>query len=602
MEVGQPKTVRSDMQASAMDTAIPPEGPYEVEGEPPVDWGAGFETLRIIEFVSGLTAEMRTALPVSSGQRELPIILELVCNHFTGRLTTMATLTAASGLSYGTAVRAIEEMLASGLIVKRPRTGTGKSFSLHPSTELLRRFQLFARAARRLGEAAFRSKTPAGRRQRTGPAATDAIIPPPTVLEQKLDLSRGLRMLVHADPTFMVMNALKRQFEMILGVPIRSKALSIDRLRREIVLNSERKVSQYDIVAVDLPWFGDMVSRNRLMPLDQLMQMSNLDVGDFIPDAILSSQRGGRQYGIPVVTTAEFLVYRSDLLTAAGLSPPRTVSETLAAARRLHDPERGVAGLAWNGGRGTALGHTFMTVMAAHGQPIVDLPRASLGFDVEWAASEPLRPMFLSPEAEAAAEFLHELLEVSPPGILSMNWYDRARCFASGGAAMAYSHSLLAHLFELDEASPAYRRTGYLPHPVAMTGRPVSPLGGYALAIPANIMAERIPAVWTALMMLTSANAAKLYVTNGSLASPRFSVSRDPEVAAMSPMVAAVDELARTKVLRMWPRPPVPGISAIIGIAGEEIHDMLQGLKSTQSALSDAQQRAYAAIQAHGDD
>ncbi len=582
------------------DTAIPPEGPYEVEGEPPLEWGAGFETVRIIDFLSGLTAETRTVLPVSKGQRELFIILELVRNHFTGRLTTMATLTAASGLSYGTAVRAIEEMLASGLIAKRQRTGTGKSFSLHPSTELLRRFQLFARAARRLGEAAFRTKTPTGRRPRPASAAADAIIPPPTVLERKLDLSRGLRMLVHADPTFMVMNALKRQFEMILGVPIQSKALSIDRLRSEIVANGELKVSQYDIVAVDLPWFGDMVSRNRLMPLDGLMQTSGLDTGDFIPDAILSSQSRGRQYGIPVVTTAELLVYRSDLLASAGLSPPRTLAETLAAARRLHAPERGLYGLAWNGGRGTALGHTFMTVMAAHGQPIVDLPRTRTDFDVERAAGERLRPMFLSPEARAAAEFLKDLLEVSPPDILSMNWYDRARSFASGAAVMAYSHSLLAHLFELDETSPAHRKTGYLPHPVAMTGRPVSPLGGYALAIPANIMPERIPAVWTALTTLTSANAAKLYVTNGSLASPRFSVSKDPEVTAMSPMIAAVDKLARTGVLRMWPRPPLPGISAVIAIAGEEIHDMLRGLKSTQAALADAQQRAHAAIEARG--
>ena len=53
-------------------------------------------------------------------------------------------------------------------------------------------------------------------------------------------------------------------------------------------------------------------------------------------------------------------------------------------------------------------------------------------------------------------------------------------------------------LFELDRASPAYRRTGYLPHPVGPKGRPIAPLGGYALTIPANIAAERIEPVWIA--------------------------------------------------------------------------------------------------------
>src|SRR5947199_80728 len=66
-------------------------------------------------------------------------------------------------------------------------------------------------------------------------AEAGTVIPPPAVLGSKLALSRGLRVLVHADPTFMAMNALKRQFELILGVDIHARALSIDRLRGEIV-------------------------------------------------------------------------------------------------------------------------------------------------------------------------------------------------------------------------------------------------------------------------------------------------------------------------------------------------------------------------------
>ena len=181
-----------------------------------------------------------------------------------------------------------------------------------------------------------------------------------------------------------------------------------------------------------------------------------------------------------------------------------------------------------------------------------------------------------------------------------MTWYDRAMAYAQGNVASAYSHSLLAPLFELNETSPAYRRTGYAPHPIGPRGAPIAPLGGYALAIPSNIEPQRLQAVTVALSALTSANAAKLYLANGSLSSPRFSVSSDPEIRAVSPMIAAVDDMARRGLMRMWPRPPIPEISDVIAIAGEEIHAMLSGTKSIPHALSTAQNRADALMRSQG--
>ena len=99
---------------------------------------------------------------------------------------------------------------------------------------------------------------------------------------------------------------------------------------------------------------------------------------------------------------------------------------------------------------------------------------------------------------------------------------------------------------------------------------------------------------------LTSANAIKLYIENGSLVSPRFSVSMDPEVKKISPLISIVDEMARFGVLQMWPRPPVPEITDIIAIAGEEMHDMLLGAKSIETALASAQNRADALMRSHG--
>ena len=390
----------------------------------------------------------------------------------------------------------------------------------------------------------------------------------------------------------MAMLNLKRQFEMIMGTSIESRAHSIDRLRAELIANTQRAVSRYDIVAVDLPWFGEMAEEQRLLPLDELIAETDFDQSDIYPDALASSSWHGAQYGVPIMVSGEILVYRKDMLAAAGLEPPRTVEQTLSIARALHDPKAGVAGISWNGGRGTPLGHTYMMIMSAFGQPIIDLRPTDDGYDAENIRPENMRPMFLSDAAFQTVEYLLDLLAVSPPGILQMTWYDRARSYANGSAAMAYSHSILAPIHESDQSSPAHLCTGYAPHPAGPNGRPIVPMGGYSLAIPANIAANRISEVWRALQTLTTASATKLYLANGSLASPRTSVSRDPEVAALSPLISAVDEMARQGYLRMWPRPPVPGITDLIAIAGAEIHDILTGHKTIREGLSSAQAHA----------
>ena len=581
-----------------------PEGPYETEDRSQMAGISNQEMARFLDFVEQLELEAELSLSIRKGYSETRMLATLVRNHLTGKLTTSSSLVGASGMSYGTAMRALAGIEERGLLFRRPRTSTGKSFSLHPTAKLLHEWQEFARRTRAL----VGNLAGSGGGQLSGTAnyffgasyANANVLPHPAILDCKLPLGGGLRLLVHADPTFMAMHALKRQFETIFGVGIKSRALSIDRLRDEILDNSCHEISRYDIVACDLPWFGEMVEGGHFLALNPLILKTGFDTSDFHPEALRSARYKGQQYGIPVQTTPDLLVYRRDLLDALGLQPPRTINATLAAARAIHESVPGVAGIAWNAARGTPLGHSFLYVISAFGQPVLNLRPNDSGFDMEHVEGEGFRPMFGTAEARSTAEYFLELLDYSPTGILGMSWYERARCYADGEAAIAYSATLLSPLFELDRDSPACGNTEYLPHPHGPAGRPVAPLGGYALAIPSNIALERVEPVWTALMELTSAQAIKLYIENGSLVSPRFSVSIDPEVQRISPLISIVDEMARFGVLQMWPRPPVPEITNIIKIAGEEMHDMLQGVKSIDLALSDAQNRADALMRSRG--
>jgi len=559
---------------------------------------------RFLDFIEQQDDEVRRALSIKTGYDETKLFVALLRNHLNGKLTTSSSLAQSSGLSYGTSIRAISSIEDRGLLVRRSRTDTGKSFSLHPSEKLILEWQEYARRVHSLLDSTIGLSSKLGQKSSDyfygSSYNSGSILSPPSVLSSKLSLNKQLRILVHADPTFMAMHVLKKQFESILGVPIQSRALSIDRLREEIIKNSTAKHSNYDIIACDLPWFGEMAEEGRFLPLDNLISNTGFDTSDFHSEALASARYKGNQYGVPVQTTPDLLVYRRDLFESKGLKAPHTIDDTLIAAQTLHSRSRNVSGIAWNAARGTPLGHTFLFTMGAFGQPAINLRAIENGFDGENVIGENFRPMFNTNAARQSAEYLLELLNYSPSSILSMSWYERARAYADGEVGMAYCATLLAPLFELNAKSPAYGVSEFLPHPCGKGSKQIAPVGGYALAIPSNVSEERISPIWTALMSLTSPQTIKLYIENGSLVSPRFSVSMDPKVRQISPLISKVDEMARFGVLQMWPRPPVPEISNIIAIAGEEMHDMLIGVKSIDEALNNSQNRADAIMRMNG--
>ncbi len=554
----------------------------------------------VIAFLDELSIEIDGTIVPTAPNPYLNMSLYLLRSHAEGRVVTASSMASAARVPYATATRKLAEMQKAGLIVQRPRSKTGKSFSLHPSDSLIETWLHLADRIRRLATSKFAVAAPdsetsdyyyGGSYQ-----AGQSLIRPPRVLASPLKLAGGLRILVHADPTFMVMDNLKRQFEQLVGTKINQRAFSIDRLREEALRNASRTTSQYDLIAVDLPWIGEFVEKGVLRPLGSVLDIERLDPSDFHTAGWRAAHWNGVPYGVPSQTTPELMFYRKDWFADAGLEPPTTTDAVLRAAAALHDPARRRYGVAWNAARGTALGHTFMMTCADFGQPIIKLPEIAGGYDAGNLSRTRIEPTIDTPKALEAAEYLMALLEFSPPDILSMSWYERMRPYAAGKVAMAYGYTLLAPYFELDPSSPAYEKTGYMPHPAGPQGSPVAPVGGYVLGIPANLADDRIPDAVEALIAFTSPEAQKLYVQNGSRTVPRYSVGTDPEVRRLSPIFEAVEEMAWRDELQFWPRPPSPQISDIIQICGHEFHDMLRGLTTPRDALARAQARAEDAL------
>ena len=553
------------------------------------------EILQVLSFLENFEEEMDGLLEISAPNPYVKMSTYLVKRHLEAKAVTPTSLIGASGVPYATASRRMREMIDNGLIEQRPRTSSGRSYSLHPSADMLEAWTQFSSRVRRMAAQSFGS---ADLRSGTqdyyfgGSYLEAQTIQPPQVLLEPLKLSGDLRVLVHGDPTFMVMHGLKRQFEQVVGCSIQQRAFSIDRLHEEAVKNAHRATSRYDLIALDLPWLGEFAENGYLLPLDEVLDVERLQPSDFHTAGWQAAHWGGKPYGVPSQTTPELLFYRKDLLAEAGLEPPLTTDALLKAAARLNDPVQGRYGIAWNAARGTALGHTFMMTCADFGQPILDLPKQAGGYDASRLADGGYRPVIYSERALDAAEYLMALLQYSPPDILSMSWYERVRPFASGRVAMAYGYTLLAPYFEQNPACAAHGKVGFLPHPSGPNAQNIAPVGGYLLGIPANIAPERLEAAAEALIVFTSPEAQKLYVEHGSRTNPRYSVGADPEVRRLSPIFEAVDAMSWRDELQFWPRPPIPEINDIIRICGEECHDMLRGVKTPKAALQMAQGRA----------
>ena len=557
------------------------------------------QMLRTITFLDALGDELEEIGDLSSPNPNLRIMASLMRGHIEGKTVTATALIGASRAPYATANRRVQEMVDVGLIEKRARTKTGKSYSMHPSETLLDHWMQLSNRLDRLSNKHFGSQgTPETNADYYfgGTYMNVKSIPPLQVLPEPIKMAGGLRVLAHGDPTFMVMDSLKRQFEQTLGAQIHQRVFSIDRLRHEALRNAERKASRYDIIAVDLPWVGEFAAKDILMPLDEAMDISGLDPADFHTAGWQAAHWGGKLYGVPAQTTPELLFYRKDLFAQAGLAPPTTTDELLTAAAALHQPQRGMHGIAWNAARGTALGHTVLMTLADFGQPVLDLPKIAGGFGTDHLSNSPYKVTIDTEAGLRAAEFLMELMKYSPPDILSMSWYERVRPYAAGRIAMAYGYTLLAPYFELDDASPAQNQTGYLPHPSGPDATTVAPVGGYMMGIPANLPKDRIADAVAALQVFTSPEAQKLYAQNGSRTNPRYSVAADPDVRRMSPIFEAVDAMSWRDELQFWPRPPIPEINEIIQICGEEFHGMLRGIVTPKEALRRAQGRADAII------
>ena len=398
-----------------------------------------------------------------------------------------------------------------------------------------------------------------------------------------------IRILAIGDPVFQVMQRIHGDLEKMAGGTIELDVRGFDVLRQQVLLNAQNDVSNYDIISVDLPQFGEY--KGFLIDLADRVEASGMDWQDFHEAAWTGAYHDEKQLGIPIQPHPEIFAYRSDLFEEAGLEPPRTTDQVLAAAKALHGSKDGLSGICWNAGRGTPLGQTITMVMGSHGLPVIAMDAIEGGFDLGNVRPENMHPQMDSSTATEMASYLMELMQYSPPGILNMAWDERVRVFAQGGCAMTYIWSGRSAIYENDENAEARGNVSYVPHPAGPNGLNVSTLGGWFLSIPDNLPEDRHDLAWSVIEWLASPEMMAEYTKHGNCVAPRHSVSVDTDVVARCPVIPFVESMANSGEIAGWQRPPVPEIQQIFDILGAEFHKALAGAESPESALAESQRQ-----------
>jgi multiple sugar transport system substrate-binding protein len=549
-----------------------------------------YEMLRVIEFLERTRRPFQDVVGILDEDPVWRIVTFLIKSHIQSQAVSISTLGQESGLPYATSMRLINRLIDGGFILKVAKGSTGKSFALQPSPGLLRSFQTYAGKTKSLLAQTLGLR--AGEQEDEyyfgGTPLGSHIIPPMRLVQKRAESQIELRFLLNDDNYFSAMRNMWADFRNNLASRKNFDLLALPDLYSRVLENRSRKVSAYDVIAINMPWLGEFAEKKVMRPIDALIQKTGINPLDFHPSIWSTATWDGRDYGVPGYCTVEILAARKDLFAEADMEFPRNFEDVIAAGRHFNAPSHGMYGAVWDGARGMPIASSFLFFLGACGQPAISLRKTRSGFTLEGADLEQLHCTILSDAGFATLDFMRRLIEISPPDILDMAWDRALDVFMKGKASLGYFWTMRTARFEYDVQSVVKRRVEYLPQPSGPGGSRASPIGGFLFCIPTNLPEERVELAAEAIAWMTSREAMKAHVKNGFPIAPRFSVSADPEAAASSPIVRFVDQLAKKNLLQTWQRPHIPQYTAIERILGEEVHNALSGAKPDRLALEDA--------------
>jgi multiple sugar transport system substrate-binding protein len=370
-------------------------------------------------------------------------------------------------------------------------------------------------------------------------------------------------------------------FEQATGIKVSVDVLSYPELLSKITADFVGDTKGYDVVTMDIVWAGQFAEAGHSVVLDEWIARDKaaIDTDDIYP-VLMSAlgNYGGKQIAFPFAGYANVLAYRKDLYAAAGIQPPKSMGDLVAAAKKLTDRSKSQYGWVANGQKGPAVAQDWMQYNNQLGGSI-------LGMDGKPA---------LNSDANVQSLRLYKELfdQAAPPGAVEFDWGGREESFRQGLVANMQTWSVGASGYDDPNQSKVVGLNTVAVAPVAEGMKPTYGIGGWALAINADIDTRQQQAAWEYIKWVTSLAIQKEMALQGGGGFLRHSTIADPELNQRFPFLPVLDESFKNGNGDFRPRiPQYPEIQDLLGTA---VNAVLTGTTDAKAALDEAQAKAAA--------
>ncbi|GAB5432390.1 MAG: sugar ABC transporter substrate-binding protein [Epibacterium sp.] len=244
-------------------------------------------------------------------------------------------------------------------------------------------------------------------------------------------------------------------------------------LRQRVTQDIATNGGQFDVMTIGMYETPIWAAQNWLVPLTDMG--ADYDADDILPAMRAGLSYDGTLYAAPFYGESSMVMYRTDLMEAAGLTMPEapTWEFIKEAAAAMTDKDAEIYGACLRGKAGWGENMAFITTVAN-----------SFGarwFDEDWT------PQLDSPEWKEAVTFYNDLLQsYGPPGASTNGFNENLALFQQGKCGMWIDATVAASFVTNPDDSTVADKVGFALAPDTGKGKRANWLWAWALAVPAG--------------------------------------------------------------------------------------------------------------------
>jgi multiple sugar transport system substrate-binding protein len=330
---------------------------------------------------------------------------------------------------------------------------------------------------------------------------------------------------------------------------------SADEQRNQFIQRQRAKSGECDGFEADVIWTAEFASQKWLL---DMTKYADTRKGEFIPSTFSSVSYQGKIWGVPRVTDAGFLYYRTDVVQ----TPPTTWQEVYTQAK-ASNPK----GIVYQGGAYEGLTCNFLEIAFAAGGSVL--------------SDDGKKSTFNNPANVKALEFMvNGIKDGSAPKAVTTYMEEPARrAFEAGRATFMRNWP---YAYALDNMSKIKGKFTVMPFPPFEGGGKAGILGGHNMVISA--FSKNPGATLAFINYMTSAEVMKANAVDYSKAPVLNATYQDPEVQKAIPFW---NELQQA-VAQAKSRPVSPVYSLISQAIYQNVNAALSGSMSPADAIKKA--------------